>query len=263
MKLKAHINQLASLGRYYFTLSDIQAILGSSPSTTWAMLNRLVHKGEVCSPYRGFYLIIPPEYQTLGCLPPEQFIPNLLQFLGLPYYVGLVTAAQYYGAGHQQSHIFQVMVESPHRPVQCGKVHIQFIAKKNLLAASTHSFNTPRGIIRVAAPEVIAVDLISYSSQSGGLNHVATILAELAEKLDAQKLLAIADSNSNKLTAIFQRLGYLLEQVEAKKLAAQLWEGLHKKFLRVIPLQTKYPMKGAIRNTRWKIAVNTEIESDL
>jgi len=43
-----------------------------------AALRRLRKKGEIAMPYRGFYVIVPPEYHALACLPAEQFIPDLI-----------------------------------------------------------------------------------------------------------------------------------------------------------------------------------------
>jgi hypothetical protein len=40
----------------------------------------------------GGCTIVPPEYRSLGCLSPEQFIPQLMKHLGLEYYVGLLSA---------------------------------------------------------------------------------------------------------------------------------------------------------------------------
>ena len=54
-------------------------------------------KGEIGSPSRGFYVIVPSEYRRLGCLPADQFVPALMERRGIRYYVGLLSAAQYHG----------------------------------------------------------------------------------------------------------------------------------------------------------------------
>jgi len=46
-------------------------------------LSRLAAKGAIASPAREFYLIVPPEYRGLGCLPAEQFVPALMEFHAL------------------------------------------------------------------------------------------------------------------------------------------------------------------------------------
>jgi len=48
----------------------------------------------------------------------------------------------------------------------------------------TQEFNTPRGTVTVSTPDATAFDLIGYEARIGGLDAVATILAELAEKLE-------------------------------------------------------------------------------
>ena len=53
-------------------------------------------KREIAMPYQGFYVIVPPGYRSLGCRPAEQFIPDLMNYLGEYYYVGLLSAAEYH-----------------------------------------------------------------------------------------------------------------------------------------------------------------------
>ena len=54
------------------------------------------------------------------------------------------------------------------------------------------NFNTPRGTILVSTPEATAIDLVGYQHHAGGLDQVATILSELAEKIDPKKLAVAA-----------------------------------------------------------------------
>ena len=52
-------------------------------------------------PFRGFHVIVQPEYRALGCLPADQFVPQLMEHLGLVVdYAGLLTAASLHGAAH-------------------------------------------------------------------------------------------------------------------------------------------------------------------
>ena len=43
-------------------------------------------------------------------------------------------------------------------------------------------------------PEATAIDLVGYQRRVGGLNQVATVLSELAERLDAKRLVAAAET---------------------------------------------------------------------
>jgi hypothetical protein len=83
------------------------------------------------------------------------------------------------------------------------------------------SLNTPRGTLLVSTPEATALDLVGYPHQAGGLNQVATVLSELAERIDPIKLAAAAAAAPVPWA---QRLGYLFERVEASEKAAPLKE---------------------------------------
>ena len=97
------IETLASRGQYSFTSEEAREALKVSADASKLALNRLTKQGQIASPARGFYVIIPPEYRSLGCLPADQFIPNLMRHKELTYYAGLLTAAQYYGASPSAS----------------------------------------------------------------------------------------------------------------------------------------------------------------
>jgi predicted transcriptional regulator of viral defense system len=79
------IETLASKGRYSFTSEEARDGLRVSPDASKLALNRFTKYGLIATPARGFYVIIPPEYRCLGCLPAEQFIPDLMKRKGLNY----------------------------------------------------------------------------------------------------------------------------------------------------------------------------------
>ena len=98
LRARQYIEHLAASGRYQFSSAEAQAALAVSAPAAKVALNRLAKQGAIASPARGFYVIVPPEYRPLGCLPADQFIPALMKRLAMPYYAGLLTAAQYHGA---------------------------------------------------------------------------------------------------------------------------------------------------------------------
>src|SRR5438445_12849667 len=170
MSLKSYIDTLASTGKHFFTGEEALKSLGITKSALNSSLRRLKTKNEIASPLKGFFIIIPPEYRSLGALPPEEFIDDLMRHLKLPYYVGLLSAAQYYGAAHQKPQLLQVMVPKPRRSILVGRVKVVFITKSDAATAPTRQFNTSKGFIRVATPEMLAVDLVTFSHQSGGIS---------------------------------------------------------------------------------------------
>lgn len=257
---KNYLEQLASSGRYHFTSREARAALKVSAEATKLALNRLRRQDLIASPARGFYVIVPPEYRSLGCLPADQFIPTLIEQKDQQYYAGLLSAAQYYGAAHQRPQQFQVMLEKNRRPIQCGKVRVMFIARKRIKDVSTRSFNTPRGEIRISTPEATAIDLAGYPQHTGGLDQVATVLAELAEEMDPQLL---PEAAATAPLSWAQRLGYLLKVVDMADTASQLKVYVGARAREYKLLAPGSPTGDAQRDADWKIIVNAEVEPDI
>lgn len=259
MRASDFISSLAISGRYHFTLDEAVAAVGASVVSVRAALLRLQQKGQVALPHRGFYVVVPPEFRRLGCLPAEQFIPQLMSHLGEPYYVALLSAAELHGAAHQRPQAFQVMLAANRRPIECGAVRVQFVARKNVDETAVIEKNTPRGSLRVASPEDTALELVGYADQCGGLDNVSSVLGELVEAIDAEKLVTAARRSP---IVWAQRLGYLLDLTEHADLAEALMP-LVKERAHSARLARSTSGKGAARSQRWKLAANVAVEADL
>ena len=205
--------------------------------------------GEVASPHRGFFVLAPPEYRRLRCLPPEQFIPHLMNHLGEPYYVALLSAAELHGAAHHRPQRFQVILRKNRRPIECGEARVQFVARHDLERTPVVEQNTPRGKTRVSSPEATALELVGYADQCGGLDNVASVLSDLAESLDARKLVEAAHLCPITWS---QRLGYLLELVSQDDLASALADHVRAQAAPLAPLvrQVDEGARGRALETR-------------
>jgi predicted transcriptional regulator of viral defense system len=255
-----YIETLMAAGRYHFSASDARKALGASADAAKLALSRLAKQKLIASPARGFYVVIPPEYRALGSLPADQFIPALMERLGLRYYAGLLSAAQYHGAAHHRPQEFQVLLEKARRPIRCGQVRATFIVRKHLKSVPVQSFNTPRGTIQVSTPEATAVDLIGYHRHAGGLDQVATILTELSEHLDAEKLVTAAKTAPVPWA---QRLGYLLEHFGARDQAASLKSYVHDEASESVLLLPGAERNKARRDSEWRVIINAEVEAEI
>ena len=253
------IRSLAASGRYSFTSDEARKALGVSAVAAKLALHRLIRAGEVGSPARGFYVTVTPEYRSLGCLPADQFIPALMERAGQPYYVGLLSAAQYHGAAHHRPQEFQVMLAKPRRPIECGQVRVAFFVRKDLKDVSVQSFNTPRGAIQASTPEATALDLIGYQHHAGGLDQVVTIISELAERIAPEKLAAAAAFVPLPWA---QRLGYILDQVGAADKASALKAHVASSARQVVPLLPAASVKDSRRDDGWKLVINAEVEPE-
>lgn len=255
-----YISDLMTRGRYTFTVEEAARTLSQSLVATRAALRRLSKKREIVMPYRGFWVIVPPEYRSIGCLPPDQFIPQLMAHLSEPYYAALLSAAVYHGAAHHRPQVFQVMVAKNRPGIDCGKVRVRFVARKNVAEIPTVPFKTPRGYLKLSTPEATAFDLVGYPEHSAGMDNVATILAELSEDLDGMKLVEAAKMSP---VAWAQRLGYILELVEAEGPAAELAKYVESECPVPTPLIRSKSVKGVIKNTRWRVMLNGVVEAEI
>lgn len=257
-KTQAFVDGLLACGRHTFTAAEARAGLGTSPVAVYHSLRRLRKRGKLAMPRQGFYLIVDPEHRQLGALPPAAWIDDLMRFHRVPYYVGLLTAAAMHGASHQQPQEFQVITGTVLRPLTVGRVRVRFFFRRRMDVAAVEQRKTSSGFIPVSTPETTAYDLVRYRKGAGSVDHVATVLPELAERIDGGKLLEVA-SRSDELPVI-QRLGYLLERTGHPELVGGLAERVQSRKPRMVPLEPGSSEKISARDLRWRVLVNTTIE---
>ena len=254
------VEKLPGEGRYTFSRADAESITEASPEAVEATLRRLKRRGVLVSPRRGFYVLVPPEYRSAGCPPATWFIDDLMRHLGRRYYVALLSAAALHGAGHQQPMTFQVIADAVERDIEVGRVRIEFHSSKLIDGAGTQAMQTETGSMIVATPATTAFDLVRFPSTSGYWSNVATVVAELAERIDSARL---AEGVARVARSDVQRLGWLLDFLGQHQLANALARELKGERLVPTPLSTVHDAAGAHLEGRWRVLVNVDVEPDL
>ena len=261
MSLKNYVLSLAVNGKSFFTEVDALKATGLSRVALRSALRRLKNKQEIASPLRGFFIIVPPEYHSLRALPPEQFIDDLMRHLNAPYYVSLLSAAQYYGAAHQKPQAFQVITSKARRNIKVGRVKITFTTKSDAEQYATSQFNTPRGFVRVATPETVALDLITFPQKSGGIPAAFEILSDLSEHLNFEN--CVQAIPHLKKAPFLQRLGYFFDHLGLEKHARLCEDELKKHaYVKKTLLDPQEGVAEAVLNARWNLIINTELETE-
>ena len=259
--LRRYIDSIRSVGRYSFTLEELQNEFNISYGALKQNLYRLKSKNEIAQVRQGFYVTIPPEYSKQGMLPPYLFIDDLMKSLNKPYYVALLSAAALHGAAHQQPMEFFVIVRTPApRSINNKKLKISFFSKNNWGQDDIVQKATNAGYINISSPELTALDILNYP-QKIGLNRATTVLQELAPIMKISALVKTALRYQS--TPVIQRLGYILDKILGEeKLAESLQKALNRRSSIPVLLSTQNENKGVTDET-WKVIKNVEIESDL
>lgn len=259
------VDKLMAQGRVAFSMEELKsAFPDNSDASLKLALNRIFKKKKAISIYKGYYLLITPQYQSRGILPPSIYLDALMKHLNRPYYVGLLNAAAFHGSAHQQPQEYFVFTNFPQlRPVSKKGMRVNYISIKEIPDKFLDSHKTESGYLKISSPELTAIDLIHFSKRIGGLSRAATVLDELADEIKTEKLNAIFLS---KVSAVsIQRLGYILEKVLHKQaLAGHLYNQCKEaniKFYRK-PLSLNGKTKGFYYDEKWKLIINTEIEPD-
>jgi predicted transcriptional regulator of viral defense system len=268
MNLQSYIKDIRKDGKRCFTIMDIIEQFQVSNSHARVALHRLLKTGDLISPARGLYVIVPPEHQLQGCIPPQELLPLVMQYLGANYYVALLSAGLFHGATHQKPARFQVISDKRIKhPSTFGDIEIDFIYKKSLLELPTQEIIVSTGYLVVATPELVALDLLNYPNHAGGLNHIATVFSELIEILNPVKLINLAKNTHAEYQ--LQRIGYILDHIDvmdeenAKKIINALELHVKENKPTYLPLASEISKIGYPRCKKWRIIENSEIESDL
>lgn len=259
--LRGYLFDLLGQGDLIFSKNAALKALGVTDAALRNSIKRQVVAKNIKRLMRGHYLIIPSEYQKMGSVPPELFIDDLMKQLHIPYYVSLLSAASFHGATHQAVQIFQVMVKQSIQPITLERTRIQFYFNKKLESIPTELLKTDRGLLTISTVEATALELVRYVQQSGNLNHVATVLAEIGEKIDKNLLVESAELFP-LITS--QRLGYLLEILGYQAVSTSLAQYLLiKKPLVYSPLSPGKVDFTSKKSRKWHLIINEKVEPDL
>ena len=268
MNLQSYIKDIRKDGKRCFTTLDIVEQFHVSNSHARVALHRLLKTGDLISPARGLYVIVPPEHQPHGSIPPQELVPLVMQYLDAHYYVALLSAGLFHGATHQKPARFQVISDKRIKhPSTFGDVEIDYIYKKSVLELPTQDFTMSTGYLKVATPELVALDLLEYPNHAGGLNHIATVFSELVEVLDPIKLINLAKNTHVEYQ--LQRIGYILDHIDvmdepgAEIIINALAHHVQENKPSYLPLASEISKIGYSRCKKWRIIENSEIESDL
>jgi predicted transcriptional regulator of viral defense system len=165
--LESWVEDQLSRGRYTFSLTTLrESSPDQSDTATKFALKRMSDKGKLLSLYKGYYLIIAPQYTNRGILPPSLFLDAFMKFLQRQYYLALLNTASYHGASHQQPQEFFVVTDFPVlRVTQKKGMRINYISIKDIPTNLIEQMKTEAGYLNISSPALTATDLIHFINE--------------------------------------------------------------------------------------------------
>lgn len=265
--LAEYVHDLQAEGRVTFTGEEALAALGITKNAFLKASARLQKSKLLFNPRQGFYVAVPPQFASWGAPPPAWYIDALMRHEGRAYYVGLLKAAELHGASHQAAMEFQVVTDKQIRNIRAGRSIIAFFYRKDFSAVeeAITSRKTDTGTMKISSPELTAFDLLRYPRAVGGIDAATTVLSELKDKLDAEKLARVARHFER---SVIQRLGYLLDFLGARALTEPMYRHLISSDPSFLWVQLSPPPRGfekdtpVERNSRWRVHVSATPEID-
>jgi predicted transcriptional regulator of viral defense system len=117
--------------------------------------------------------------------------------------------------------------------------------------------------MKVSSVELTALDLLRYPRAAGGIDHIATVLADLGEKIDAERLGLLSGSFER---SVVQRLGYLLRRVGYEDRTAamhqKLFGGVAPGWAELDRSEAGTGSEPVERDQRWRVVVRRAPEID-
>lgn len=254
-------------GHSTFSYAELSVALPSySRAGLSTELSRLVRAGVIASVHKGFYVTIPTRYKATGVVPPLCYVDSMFRYLDKPYYVSLLSAAQLHGAAHQKPLVSFVTTVLPRMKTSKAKnPYMSWVYRKRIPDdCLIRERKGEWGTFRCSSPELTAVELVQYEHLVGGLNNVATVLAELVESVDfsSKEMPSLFSAVANRT---IQRTGYLIEEVlQESETANALYKAFkqHEERMEWTNLSPSSEAPGCRVCKKWKIKVNYDVEAD-
>jgi predicted transcriptional regulator of viral defense system len=254
------VDGLSAQGRSTFTAAEVRSQVGGTDAARKLALNRLVRRQLLFQPHHGFFVVVPPEYRQVGAPPPLWYIDALMRLLGLPYYVGLLSAADIHGDAHQAPQEFHVCTSRPIRRMTRGPYHISWFVKKAVAITPITEKRTPNGYARVSSPAATALDLVHYARHAGQLSSVASALQRLVDVTTPHDMNDAL--RAGPVPATVQRLGYLLSRASGSPVIHCLEAWLSHTPHRTERLCTGVRATASTIDMQWRLALNHEWDAN-
>jgi predicted transcriptional regulator of viral defense system len=207
----------------------------------------------------GFWLIVPPEHLAKGAPPVTWWLHDYLSRKEVAYHLGLLSAAAAHGSSHFAVTETQIFLPHPRRELEVGPFRLRFFVKQDITDAPTVTLRTEKSKLVVSSIATTLVDLLRHASTIGGIERCFLVLKDLGAKLESADIALSLEAAGDIAAA--QRLGYLLDHAGYKKHARSVERWLRDKRVQRVRLDVSGTNAEGEASDRWKILINSNLES--
>lgn len=250
---------LQSKGRQTFTLQEAVAHFNLSHKSVLEILGRLRRSNQIITLTDGLYSLVHPSEREHG-IRPLHVINAVMNYCQLPYYVALLSAADFWGAAHHKPQVLQVIVSEQRMLRRLKDLRIELHVQKHFSKKGIIEKTNETGLFSISSVELTALDVITYESACGGFSNVCLIIDDLKPKIDMEKMIAIA--KEYPFFSSVQRLGFILEAFSEKEEFESFQElkgWVIKQKPSLTSLLPSNPRGGEVHHD-WKIVKNVKME---
>jgi predicted transcriptional regulator of viral defense system len=249
------VQETQANGRLTFSTREVAQSVGIKGRTLHAALRRQALAGFIARVSSGLFLIVPPEYRSSGAPPVEWWLDDLMAHLDLPYYLGLLSAAEAHGSSHFALMETQIVASRWIRPIDVGQTRLRFFQKARLESTPKEQRRNRWASLSISSPEATVLDLAHR--RICGIGRTSMIVSDLMQSFGKRRLLKALESADD--TPAAQRLGFLLQHLGNEVLAAVVERWIGKRHPRMVDLEPGDPAEGSI-NIRWRVRINARLE---
>ena len=247
------IEEKLKTGRITFNIGELLSKTGLSAIAAKNQLQRMrSHVVRVSRPH-AFFLIVEPQYHAMGAPPVEWWLDDYFRWLGHPYYLALLSAAETYNSSPQAIQFKHVITDCPRRDVTIGRLRIRFFVKSRIELTPVLQPPTAYAPLRVSTPEATALDLVRYASRIGGIGRALETLIPLLPVCRASGIRRALDAEGE--VAIAQRFGYLIDTAGQSRLAKVVHDWLPRSIVSASLGPAKQALSETIESGRWRLVV--------
>jgi predicted transcriptional regulator of viral defense system len=152
--------------------------------------------------------------------------------------------------------------------IRAGRSSIVFYYRRDLgaVTGALEDSKTDTGRMRISCLELTLLDLLRYPHAGGGFDTIASVIAELGGRVDANRLATLSASFER---SVAQRLGYLLDRCGHQGRTAALHHAVVQNslvpWIELDPTQASdrdFRAQPTERNKRWRVIVRRPPQPD-